>query len=87
MRREWKIRLLAILMIAILWILVVPNVDLDPAPPLNLEVLFFLVVAICFVLDIREYLRDFLRNPAARSFEDEARDVSHGCTQASPMRC
>lgn len=87
MRREWKIRLLAILMIAILWILIAPNVDLDPATPLNLEVFFFLLIAIYFVLDIREYVRNFLRKVAARSLQEPSCGRSYRCTQTSPLRC
>jgi hypothetical protein len=37
-------------MLAIFWILIVPNVDLDPAPPLNLEAFFFAVIAIGIIL-------------------------------------
>jgi hypothetical protein len=74
-------------MIAILWILVAPNVDLDPATPLNLEVFFFLVIAIYFVLDIREYVRNFLRSVAARSLEEPAGSGSYRCSQSNPLRC
>ncbi len=41
-------------MLAIYWILVVPQVDLDPAPPLNLEVFFFAIVAISVLLGVHE---------------------------------
>ncbi len=62
MRRGWKYRLLALLLLAILWILVVPNADLDPATPLSLEVLFFVAVAISFIADTHAILRSLLRN-------------------------
>jgi len=75
------------LILAIYWILIVPNVDLDPAPPLNLEMLFFALVAICILLDARESLSGrvgdlsplFLHLPPPPG----------GCksSQSAPLRC
>jgi hypothetical protein len=87
MRERWKIQLLAILMIAILWILIVPNVDLDPATPMNIEALFFVVMAICLICDMREYLRDFLRCLAARLVDEPSHGGPFSATHISPLRC
>jgi hypothetical protein len=87
MRERWKIQLLAILLVAILWILIVPNVDLDPAPPMNIEALFFIVVAICLIYEMREYLRDLLRCVLARSFDQPFHGGPFSATHISPLRC
>ncbi|ABF42991.1 hypothetical protein Acid345_3991 [Candidatus Koribacter versatilis Ellin345] len=50
MRSGWQRWVLLIVMFAIYWILVMPQVDLDPATPLNLEAFFFAVVAISVLL-------------------------------------
>lgn len=54
MRRGWKTWVLVLAMFAIYWILVMPQVDLDPATPLNLEVLFFAVIALSVLLGSNE---------------------------------
>ena len=56
-------------MLTILWVLVLPNVDLDPAPPLNLEVVLFAVFAICAALVVSNARRERIdRSPAVYWF-------------------
>jgi hypothetical protein len=87
MRRRWQTVLLAILMVAILWILIAPNADLDPARPLSLEAFFFVMVAICFLRDKREYLRGLLQCVEARPLDGLSRGGLFSATYIAPLRC
>lgn len=79
--------LLVVVMLTILWILVAPNVDLDPAPPLNLEAFFFFVMAICAVLESRHIARPDRLRATSSSFPAPAPALLLLAFQAAPLRC
>lgn len=61
-RRGWQTWLLLLIVLTIFWVLVLPEVDLDPAPPLNLEAFFLAVIAtITILLSAREKRREFFQ--------------------------
>lgn len=87
MRRGWKFRLLAIMMLAIVWILIVPTADLDPATPPNLEGFFFLVVAICVVLAGRGFFHELLRSFSIPLCGLPPKYLAQMASQVAPLRC
>lgn len=86
-RCGWKTWVLVIATLAMLWILVAPQVDLDPATPLNLDAFFFAVLAISILL----YVGAFLHAGEGKRL---AGVLPHSCappvmliSQVAPLRC
>ena len=61
-RRGWQTWILVFVMLAIYWILVLPQVDLDPATPANVETLFFAVFAISMLFVASDKSATVVRN-------------------------
>ncbi|HEY3928067.1 MAG TPA: hypothetical protein VGL89_06820 [Candidatus Koribacter sp.] len=87
MRRGWQTWLLIALILAIYWILVAPNVDLDPATPLNVEALFFALVAICIMLDARAILSGVVGSLSPLLLHLPPPYGASHTAQIAPLRC
>lgn len=78
---------LVIVMLAIFWILVAPQVDLDPATPLNLETIFFAVVAISIMLEVQAFASRHQAQRDAGMLPLSCAPPMMRIVQIAPLRC
>ena len=86
-QRSWKIWLLVFVMLTIAWILIVPNADLDPCPPLNLEIFYFAVLALCILLDCGTLLQVVWHGLFPRTVCRQILIPSALVSRIAPLRC
>jgi hypothetical protein len=75
------------ILLAIIWILIVPNVDLDPATPLNMEGILFALVAICLMLGASPLGVEVVQRFPWRTLNLPPPSGTRLVTEIAPLRC